>query len=73
MRTSVARISEYEKRHTCPVQETGYEIGTVVGLFSGPAAQWGVEICKDMDFPGLVARLWPARRAHPGGAGVGLH
>ncbi len=44
-------VLEYEKRHMLPGPETGYEIGTTVGLFSGPAAQWGVAICKDMDFP----------------------
>jgi apolipoprotein N-acyltransferase len=44
-------VLEYEKRHMLPGPETGYEIGTAVGLFSGPVAQWGVAICKDMDFP----------------------
>ena len=58
-------ILEYEKRHLLPGPETGYEIGAVPGLFPGPAArpsalpsrdhegavQWGVAICKDMDFP----------------------
>jgi apolipoprotein N-acyltransferase len=54
-------ILEYEKRHMLPGPETGYEIGAAPGLFLAPAArpsrdhqgavQWGVAICKDMDFP----------------------
>jgi apolipoprotein N-acyltransferase len=43
--------TEYEKHHLLPGPETGYAVGTVPGLFQGPRAQWGVEICKDMDFP----------------------
>jgi hypothetical protein len=35
-----------------PGPETGYEIGAAPGLFPAPAAQWGVAICKNMDFPG---------------------
>lgn len=44
-------ILAYEKRHLLPGPETGYEIGAAPGLFPAPAAQWGVAICKDMDFP----------------------
>jgi len=37
-----------------PGPETGYEIGAAPGIFpAAPAGgvQWGVAICKDMDFP----------------------
>jgi len=46
-------ILEYEKRHMLPGPETGYEIGAAPGLFPAPhegVVQWGVAICKDMDF-----------------------
>ena len=41
----------YEKHHMLPGPETGYEVGATPGLLPGPGAQWGVAICKDMDFP----------------------
>lgn len=53
-------VLEYEKRHMLPGPETGYQIGAAPGVFSAPpapaegragATQWGVAICKDMDFP----------------------
>ncbi len=44
-------LAEYDKHHLLPGPETGYEIGSTPGLFSAPGAQWGVAICKDMDFP----------------------
>jgi apolipoprotein N-acyltransferase len=43
---------EYEKRHLLPGPETGYSIGQSPGLFKVGGRQWGVAICKDMDFPG---------------------
>lgn len=44
-------IAEYSKHHLLPGPETGYESGPSPGLFSGAGGQWGVAICKDMDFP----------------------
>jgi len=44
-------LLEYDKHHMLPGPETGYQIGTAPGLFPAPGAQWGVAICKDMDFP----------------------
>lgn len=44
-------ILQYDKHHMLPGPETGYAIGTAPGIFAGPAMQWGVAICKDMDFP----------------------
>ena len=44
-------IAEYEKHHMLPGPETGYAIGPAPALFTAPGAQWGVAICKDMDFP----------------------
>lgn len=52
--------AEYEKHHMLPGPETGYVIGTVPGLFRGPGAQWGVAICKDMDFPSWSRRYGQA-------------
>ncbi len=43
-------LLEYDKRHMLPGPETGYRLGKTPGLFNGPVAQWGVAICKDMDF-----------------------
>ena len=47
-------LLEYDKRHMLPGPETGYRVGKTPGLFNGPVAQWGVAICKDMDF-----QAWP--------------
>ena len=44
-------LLEYEKRHMLPGPETGYQVGTVPGLFTAAGVRWGVAICKDMDFP----------------------
>ncbi len=44
-------MADYEKHHLVPLLEAGFARGTVPRLFSGPGAQWGVAICKDMDFP----------------------
>jgi apolipoprotein N-acyltransferase len=44
-------LLSYEKHHMLPGPETGYLAGAAPGLFPGPGAQWGVAICKDMDFP----------------------
>ena len=42
---------EYDKRHMLPGPESGYVVGERPGLFAAAGAPWGVEICKDMDFP----------------------
>ena len=44
-------IAEYEKHHLVPLIESAFAAGTAPRLFEGPRSQWGVEICKDMDFP----------------------
>ncbi|MGA2595986.1 MAG: nitrilase-related carbon-nitrogen hydrolase [Bryobacteraceae bacterium] len=43
-------LLEYDKRHMLPGPETGYRVGKTPGLFNAPGGQWGVAICKDMDF-----------------------
>lgn len=45
------RIAEYEKHHLVPMFEDDYARGGTPALFAGPGAQWGVAICKDLDFP----------------------
>jgi len=42
---------EYEKRHPVPIIERDYASGNTPMFFAGPGAQWGVAICKDLDFP----------------------
>jgi apolipoprotein N-acyltransferase len=42
---------EYEKHHPVPIIEKDYARGTAPTLFAGPGGQWGVAICKDLDFP----------------------
>lgn len=49
-------VLEYEKHHMLPGPETGYVVGHAPGLFAAPGAQWGVAICKDMDFPAWSRR-----------------
>jgi apolipoprotein N-acyltransferase len=44
-------IAEYDKRHLVPILEGAFAHGITPGLFAGPGAQWGVAICKDLDFP----------------------
>ena len=48
--------AEYEKHHLLPGPETGYASGSTPALFAGPGAQWGVAICKDLDFPAWLRR-----------------
>jgi apolipoprotein N-acyltransferase len=45
------RMGEYEKHHPVPLIEREYGRGETPMLFTGPGAQWGVAICKDLDFP----------------------
>lgn len=49
-------ITEYDKHHMLPGPETGYAPGSRPGMFSAPGGTWGVEICKDMDFPAWSRR-----------------
>jgi apolipoprotein N-acyltransferase len=44
-------VLQYEKRYLVPMIETTFASGNALGLFAGPEAQWGVAICKDLDFP----------------------
>jgi apolipoprotein N-acyltransferase len=44
-------VGEYEKRHPVPLIERDYGRGETPMLFTGPGGQWGVAICKDLDFP----------------------
>lgn len=46
--------STYEKHHMLPVFEGDLLPGTTRLLITQPTGPWGVEICKDMDFPGLA-------------------
>jgi apolipoprotein N-acyltransferase len=43
--------TEYDKHHMLPGPETGYAVGETPGLFHAAGVQWGLAICKDMDFP----------------------
>jgi apolipoprotein N-acyltransferase len=42
---------EYEKHHPVPIIERDYARGDTRTFFDGPGGQWGVAICKDLDFP----------------------
>jgi apolipoprotein N-acyltransferase len=44
-------IDEYQKHHLVPFAESSFARGETPKLFDGPGAQWGVAICKDLDFP----------------------
>jgi len=46
--------AEYEKHYPVPIIERDYARGRDATLFPGPGAQWGVAICKDLDFPGWL-------------------
>jgi len=54
----------YDKHHMVPVMEDVDQRGTTITTFEQPSGIWGIQICKDMDFPGL-SRQYGAR-------GVGL-
>jgi apolipoprotein N-acyltransferase len=43
----------YEKHHMLPVYEGDLLPGTTRTILHQPSGEWGVEICKDMDFPAL--------------------
>ena len=43
----------YDKHHLLPPGENRFTPGTKRAVVSGISGKWGLEICKDMDFPGL--------------------
>lgn len=43
----------YEKHHMLPAFESYLMEGKELTLLDHPSGRWGVEICKDMDFPAL--------------------
>ena len=46
-------IRTYEKHHMLPSFESSFTVGTARTEWQEPSGRWGVEICKDMDFPRL--------------------
>lgn len=46
-------IRTYAKHHMLPVYEGNLTVGTTLTTWQEPSGQWGVAICKDMDFPQL--------------------
>lgn len=54
----------YEKHHMLPQYESGLKIGTGRTVLDQASGKWGVQICKDMDFPALSRQY--------GNDGVGL-
>jgi apolipoprotein N-acyltransferase len=54
----------YEKHHMLPAFESDLPPGTTRTVLQQPSGEWGVEICKDMDFPALSRQY--------GNDGVGL-
>jgi apolipoprotein N-acyltransferase len=45
--------ADYQKHHHVTGWEDGYQIGTAQTLLRNSHPDWGVAICKDMDFPRL--------------------
>jgi apolipoprotein N-acyltransferase len=43
----------YEKHHMLPPFESNLLPGTSLSILREPSGTWGLEICKDMDFPAL--------------------
>jgi apolipoprotein N-acyltransferase len=54
----------YEKHHMMPAYESDLKVGTSRAVLDEPSGKWGVQICKDMDFPALSRQY--------GNDGVGL-
>ncbi|HWY24974.1 MAG TPA: nitrilase-related carbon-nitrogen hydrolase, partial [Nevskia sp.] len=46
-------LGTYEKHHMLPLFESELKVGTTRTLLPHPSGLWGVQICKDMDFPEL--------------------
>jgi apolipoprotein N-acyltransferase len=57
-------VATYYKHHLLPPFENVDQPGTALTLLEQPSGVWGIEICKDMDFPRL-SREYSAK-------GVGL-
>jgi len=54
----------YDKHHMVPNFEDADQPGTTITVLDQPSGVWGIQICKDMDFPGLSRQY--------GAKGVGL-
>ena len=54
----------YDKHHMVPRFEDADQPGTTITVLDQPSGVWGIEICKDMDFPALSRQY--------GAKGVGL-
>ena len=59
-----AVVLSYDKHHMLPPFESSFKPGTTLTVISKPSQNWGIEICKDMDFTQLSRQY--------GRAGVGL-
>src|SRR5262249_42753851 len=46
-------VALYDKHHLVPVFEDVDQPGTKIMVVDEPSGVWGIQICKDMDFPGL--------------------
>ena len=57
-------VAIYDKHHLVPQFEDVDEPGTKIAVMRQPSGIWGLEICKDMDFPRLSRQY--------GAEGVGL-
>jgi apolipoprotein N-acyltransferase len=53
-------VLSYAKHHLVPGFEDVDIPGTEIRTFNRPSGEWGVQICKDLDFPGL-SRKYAAR------------
>jgi apolipoprotein N-acyltransferase len=49
-------IETYDKHHMIPRFEDFDQPGTTLTVWNQPSGIWGIEICKDMDFPRLSRR-----------------
>ena len=54
----------YDKHHMVPRFEDADQPGTTITVLNQPSGVWGIQICKDMDFPALSRQY--------GAKGVGL-
>lgn len=48
--------ASYNKHHLLPPGEDRFTPGTIRAVVSGISGKWGLEICKDMDFPRLSSQ-----------------
>lgn len=61
---SGALIATYDKHHLLPIFEDADQPGNKITVLDQPSGVWGIQICKDMDFPRLSREY--------GAKGVGL-